>query len=244
MRSFLIILYLVFYFFISLPLYLVALLIRAIKGEKGAHSFAQPFVQWGWRCLLWLAGTKLTVLGKDKIPDEPVLYVSNHRSYFDIVAIYSLVPGLTGFVAKKEMSYVPLISTWMRFMHGVFLDRKDLKEGLKAILEAADNVKNGYSMYIAPEGTRNHEREMIPFHDGSLKIAQRSGCRIVPVACLNTDDIYELHRPWVRSVKAAIIFGDPIDMNELETADRRHISPYVQEKIRQMIEENRHLVEE
>ena len=45
MRSFLIILYLVFYFFISLPLYLVALLIRALKGEKGAHSFAQPFVQ-------------------------------------------------------------------------------------------------------------------------------------------------------------------------------------------------------
>ena len=244
MRSFLIIVFLVLFFLISLPLFPVALVLRWIKGDRAAHAFAQPFVNFGWRCLIWLAGIRLTVLGQEKLIDEPVLYVSNHRSYFDIVVTYPTLRGLTGYVAKKEMGYVPLISTWMRFMHGIFLDRKDLKAGLKSILQAADYVKDGYSIFIAPEGTRNHGREMLPFHYGSLKIAQRSGCKIVPIACLNTGAIYELHRPWVRSVKAAVIYGDPIDMNELPTDQRRHISAYVQEKIRQMIEENRHLVEE
>ena len=245
MRSLLAVLYLIFYFIISLPMYPIAALIKKLRGDKAAHAFAQPFVNRGWKTLLKIAGTKLTVVGRDRIPDdEAVLYVSNHRSYFDIVVTYITVKGLTGYVAKKEMEKVPLISTWMKFMHGLFLDRGDLREGLKTILKASDYVKDGISIFIAPEGTRGHGEAMLPFHDGSFKIAQRSGCRIVPIACLNTDAIYELHRPWIRSVKAAVVYGDPIDMNELSADDRRHISPYVQEKIRLLIEENKCLTEE
>ena len=72
-------------------------------------------IQGAFRVVLFLSGTKLTVIGKENIPDEPVLYVGNHRSFYDIVIGYSLVPNLTGFIAKKEMEKIPLLAQWMKF---------------------------------------------------------------------------------------------------------------------------------
>ncbi|MBR1758067.1 MAG: 1-acyl-sn-glycerol-3-phosphate acyltransferase [Lachnospiraceae bacterium] len=245
MRSLLVILYLILYLIISLPLFLVAFILKKTKGPNAAHAFAQPFVNWGWRCILWLSGSCVTVKGQENIPDGPVLYISNHRSYWDIMVIYTTVRGLTGFIAKKSMGKVPLISYWMRFMHGLFLDRENIKEGLKTILQAIDYVNDDQvSIFIAPEGTRNHEDQLLPFKAGSFKIAQRTGCPIVPVVNINTDGAYELHRPWVRPAKMAVIYGEPIYMDQLEPQNRKHIAEYVQGIIQKMYDENKHLGEE
>mgnify|MGYP000273164870 CR=1 FL=1 len=65
-----------------------------------------------------------------------MLFIGNHRSFFDILLTYSRCPRLTGYVAKKEMEKIPLLSTWMRFVYCLFLDRENPKEGLKTILQA------------------------------------------------------------------------------------------------------------
>ncbi len=243
MRSLLIILFMVLYTVFSLPLWLVAWIVRKTKGDRAAHAFSQPIVNFGWRALLFLAGSKVEVVGKENIPDEPVLFVSNHRSYWDIMVIYISTPHLTGFVSKKQIGKIPMISTWMKFMHAVFLDRKDIRKDLEGILQAIDYVKDGYSMFIAPEGTRGHGDELLPFRDGSFKIAQRSGCKIVPVACIGTDNAYELHRPWVRPAKIALIYGEPVDMKTLDPENRRHIGTYVRNIIQQMYTENKYRIE-
>ena len=61
------------------------------------------------------------------------------------------LPGLTGFVAKKEMLKIPLLRTWMQRVNCLFLDRVDIKEGLKTILEGIEKVKSGVSIWIDPE---------------------------------------------------------------------------------------------
>lgn len=71
----------------------------------------------------------------------------------------------------------------MRYLHCLFLDRKDIKQGLKTILTAIEKIKSGISICIFPEGTRNKnkdELELLPFHEGSFKIASKSGCAIHP----------------------------------------------------------------
>ena len=70
-------------------------------------------IQWVLRVIMLLSGVRLTVLGQENLPakDQPVLYVSNHRSYYDVIIGYTLVHGLTGFVAKKEMKKIPLLSS-------------------------------------------------------------------------------------------------------------------------------------
>ena len=125
-----VILFLIF----SIPILIVEWLLgRSNPDKKNRQSLA--IVQFMFRYLLWLAGVKVTVRGQENIPaDTAVLYVGNHRSYFDILVGYTTVPGLTGFVAKKEMERYLLLRDWMRNVNCLFLDRKDIKAGLKTIL--------------------------------------------------------------------------------------------------------------
>jgi 1-acyl-sn-glycerol-3-phosphate acyltransferase len=188
-----------------------------------------------------LTGSELTVIGRENIPDDkPVLYVGNHTSYFDIVAAYPLVKGPTGFVAKKEMESYLTLADWMRLVNCLFLDRKDIKAGLKTILEAVSYVKKGISIWIFPEGTRNESADntdLMVFHEGSMKIADKSGCPVIPVAITGTRDIFENHIPWIRPSRVTIEFGKPIDLKELPAEDKKRSGAYVRERIIEMLKE-------
>ena len=138
-------------------------------------------VQAVFRFILWISGVKLTVIGEENVPtDVPVLYIGNHRSFFDVPITYPRCPIRTGYIAKKEMEKIPLLSTWMKRLHCLFLDRNDLKQGLKTILTAIEKVKSGISICIFPEGTRNKnedELDMLPFHEAASKLPQRQTVR-------------------------------------------------------------------
>ena len=140
------------------------------NDENRQKEYALQVVKRVLRMVFRLTGSTLTVKGLENIPDMPVLYVGNHRSYFDIVTGYIVVPGQTGFIAKKEMEKIPLLRDWMRNVNCLFLDRKDIKAGLKTILEGIEKVKGGSSIWIFPEGTRCKAKdpaELLPFKEGS-----------------------------------------------------------------------------
>ena len=204
-------------------------------------------VQFIFKCIQWLCGVKLTVLGEENVPkDEAVLYVANHRSMLDIVLTYARCPGLTGYIAKDSVEKVPALRAWMRRLHCLFIKRDDLKQSMKIILSAIDHIKNGISVFIFPEGTRNRERvdsaNVQTFKDGSFKIAQKTGCRIVPVAITGTAEIFENHFPWVKSTKVVIEYGKPIAYKELEPEHQKHIGAYFQEEIHSMLEGHKTLM--
>ena len=191
--------------------------------------------------LLKLAGVTVTVKGAENIPeDTAVLYVGNHRSYFDILTGYTTVPTLLGFVAKKEMEKIPLLRTWMVNANCLFLDRKNIKEGLKTILQGIEKVKNGVSIWIFPEGTRNTNddiTELLPFKEGSLKIAEKSGCPVVPVAIKGTAEVFEKHIPLICPSHVVIEFGEPFIVKELDPENRKFVGAYTREKIAGMLSE-------
>ena len=101
-------------------------------------------VQWAFKVILKITGVDATVIGLENIPDEPVLFIGNHRSFFDILLTYSRCPRLTGYVAKKEMEKIPLLSTWMKYLYCLFLDRSNPKEGLKTILTGIEYIKKEF----------------------------------------------------------------------------------------------------
>lgn len=238
MRTIIIGLFLLFYAIISIPLYFVEFIIGK-KEPRAKVTSSQKIVVLAFRIILWIAGVKKTVIGIDNIPkNEAVLYVSNHRSYFDILIAYTTVPNLTGFVAKKEMEHIPCISRWMRYLNCLFLDRTNLREGMKTILQGIEQIKNGYSVFISPEGTRNHNKEMLPFHEGSFKMAEKSGCPIIPVAISNTDAIFENHFPWVKKAHVIIEYGKPIYIKKLPKENQKFIGVYVQNIIKDMLLQN------
>ena len=235
MRTVLVLLAFVVFFIVTLPVYLILLLIQK-KNRRLCSVIAQKFVAVGFRFIMFFTGTKTVVLGRENVPkDQAVLYVANHRSLFDTPIAYSTVPTLTGFVAKIETKKVPFLSWWMRLVNCVFLDREDLRAGMQMILTCIDNIKAGYSMYIAPEGTRSQGDELLPFKEGSFKPAEKTGCLVIPVAISGTDDLLENHFPWIHKAATVIEYGKPIDPNALSKEERKKMGAYARDVITEML---------
>ena len=115
------------YLILSLP---VLFYLRSLEKKDAAAATLKSLnmVRWILGIVRNLAGITCEVRGLENIPkDRAVLYVGNHRSYFDIVMGYTTVPSPTGFIAKKEMIGIPLLNLWMEQMNCLFLDRANIK---------------------------------------------------------------------------------------------------------------------
>lgn len=224
--------FVVLFLILSIPLLIAEWIIGKYNMDlKNRSSLA--IVNWAFRIVLFLSGTTVIVRGEENVPkDEPVLYIGNHRSYFDIVITYIRVPRPTGYIAKKEMLRWPLLINWMRNLHCLFLDRNDLKQGLKIILTAIDKVKSGISICVFPEGTRNRiNHTFMEFHEGSFKIASKTGCPIIPMTIYNSGDIFEDHLPKIQKTRVILEYGKPIYIKELPREEQKKIGAYTQQLI-------------
>ena len=186
--------------------------------------------------LLKMAGVTVEVRGYENIPqDRPVLYVGNHRSYFDILVGYTTVPGLMGFVAKKEMEKIPCLAHWMRFINCLFLDRKNIKAGLATMNEGTQLLKDGFSIAIFPEGTRSQDEDPHEFKEGSLRPALKAKVPVIPMAISGTADILENNKRFqVKPATVHITFGQPIYPDQLERAEKKHLGATIREEIIEM----------
>ena len=236
-------LFLILFLICSIPLFFIEWIIGKFDRQKKDISSLR-IVQWAFKVIIAMTGVKLDVIGEENIPDEAVLFVGNHRSYFDIVVTYARCKRLTGFVSKKEMEKIPLLSVWMKYLYCLFLDRTNARAGLKTIMTAIEQIKNGISIWIFPEGTRNkgEELSMLDFKDGAFKISTKTGCAIIPVSINNMADIFEAHMPFVRRTHVIIEYGKPIYPNELDAETKKHIGDYVQNIIQETINKNAALV--
>ena len=235
--------FVILFLVLSIPLLFIEWIIGKFNIDmKNKSSLA--IVNWAFRVCLFLAGTSVTVIGEENVPkDVPVLYIGNHRSYFDILITYIRVPRPTGYIAKKEMLRYPLLSNWMKNLHCLFLDRKDIKQGLKTILTAIEKVKSGISICIFPEGTRNRVNDtFMEFHEGSFKIAEKTGCPIIPMSINNSAQIFEDHIPKIKKAHVVLEYGKPIYPAELSKEERKHLGVYTQNIIKETYFKNKELV--
>lgn len=243
MRTVLVFTFLFLFLVLTTPIMLIEWIIGKFSpGLKDRSSL--KIVQWAFRCIIFLCGTKITVIGEENVPkNEPVLYIGNHRSYFDIVITYARVPHLCGYISKMEINRIPLLNIWMRYLHCLFLDRSNIKEGLAVILAAINKVKAGISICVFPEGTRNNTAEdFLPFRGGCLKIAEKGGCAVVPMALNHTEDIFEAHIPWIRKTHIVLEYCKPIYPENLSKEERKKLSDITEKVIKETYYKNQELV--
>ena len=242
-RLVLVALFVTVFLIVSLPIQFVEFIIGKFDPDVKSRS-SLAIVNWAFRVVLFLSGVSVTVLGEENVPkDEAVLYIGNHRSYFDVIMTYVRVPRPTGYMAKVGMLRVPSLSTWMTYLPCIFLDRSNIKAGMQSILDAIEKVRSGISICIFPEGTRNRTEEtLLAFHDGSFKIAEKTGCPVVPMSINNAGAIWEEHLPWIKKAHVVIEYGKPIYVRDLDREQKRHLSATVQDVIRANYEKNKALV--
>ncbi len=231
-RTILALLFIILFLIFTIPVMLFEEIIW--KKHKDFHDRSSlACVLWAFRVVLFICGTKIIVKNKENVPtDTAVLYVGNHRSFFDILISYIQVPRPTGYISKIEVKKVPLLRWWMKHLYCLFLDRNDFKQGLKTVLTGVEQVKSGISMTIFPEGTRNKEEgTLLPFKEGSFKIAEKGNVPIVPITIVNSSSIFEDHFPKVKATTVIIDYGKPIYTKELEKETLKNLGSYVRDII-------------
>ena len=126
----------------------------------------------------------------------------------------------------------------MRRLYCLFMNRDDMKQSLKVILQGAEYIKKGISICIFPEGTRGDSQKIAPFKNGSMKIAERTGCPVIPVAISNSREILYNHMPYVKPAHVIVEYGKPIYPKELSKEDRKALGTMTQHVIQDMLDKN------
>ncbi len=243
-RTIIVLILILFYLLLSVPLMFIFWLLEEFTPK--AKLWYQYIGQVALRTLCFASGIRLTVIGQDKIPtDTAALFVANHQSYFDVIIGYTLMKRQTGFVAKKSLQKIPILSWNMKFMNCLFIDRENMRQGVRTIMQAADMAREGTSIFIFPEGTRNKsgdETNLAPFHDGSFKVAQRGKVPIIPVSFNNTEAVFEKQMPKIKSSKVVVEFGDPVWWDDMDKATQKHVGEHFRGIILDMIRKNQESV--
>jgi len=150
------------------------------------HNYARL---WGWLGLR-LAGVRLTTSGMEHLAgQEAVIYMGNHQSNFDILALFACLPGQFRWIAKEELFRIPLFGYSMKRSGYIPLNRDDRRKALQSMRAAAARIAAGTSVVIFPEGTRSEDGNLLPFKKGGFSLAKEAGVPIVPLAILGSGEI-------------------------------------------------------
>ncbi len=204
---------------------------RVSERDKLANIIILRFA----KLMFYITGSRLRITGRENIPkDEPVLFVSNHLGHMDSLIIQGFIKKPKGFVTIIEYQKQPILSTWMKYMGCVFIDRDNPRQSLLCINEAIDNLNNGQSMVVFPEGRLNDGGKTLEFKKGWLRIALKSGVPIVPITLKNSHRIVSYNGKKVHPSKVECIISAPIETKNIKKVDEWE---FVQ-KIKNIILEN------
>jgi 1-acyl-sn-glycerol-3-phosphate acyltransferase len=194
---------------------------KVVERDACAQAIARKWAQSG----LAINGSSINVVGIENVPRSGgVLFVANHQSNFDIPVMIGHVPRDKGFIAKLELSKVPAFSRWMKYIGCIFIDRKDPRQSLTAINNAAEQLKAGHSIVIFPEGTRSADGTVGPFKAGGLRLAIKAGVPIIPVTISGSKNIMPKGTSIIKSATVKVVIAPPLQPHEFKGMDSNQIS--------------------
>jgi 1-acyl-sn-glycerol-3-phosphate acyltransferase len=201
----------------------IIVFIGSLIGLRQPVSRMMYCIAQGWALMMIkFTGCTMTVTGRDRIPRQGgVCFVSNHGSIFDIVLHLAYDGRPIGFIAKKELAYIPFLNMWIYLLGGFFIDRKNIRRAVGTINKGIDRIKAGGAMIVFPEGRRSRGQGLLPFHPGSLKLATQAGAPIVPVALAGSYDVFE-RRFRLQPGPVRVHFGEPIPTANLPPEGRKN----------------------
>ena len=181
-------------------LVVLSLLVDTKKPSEKFDKFYNAVIAFTLKVALSACNIKVKVEGEEKIPEGRFVLIQNHKAMFDpIVTLAYLWKHEIGFITKPENFHLPVINKFMHKLCCIAIDRESARNAVKSINSAAEYVKNNVcSMAIYPEGTRARDREMLPFHSGSFKIATKSGAPLVITTVDNTNLVHK-NAPFKRT---------------------------------------------
>jgi 1-acyl-sn-glycerol-3-phosphate acyltransferase len=196
-------------------------LVDVARGRLERTSIDER-ARWFGRRVVEVLDIDLVASGAERVPsDRAYVYMSNHQSHLDIPILYATLPSPTiRMLAKAELFQIPLWGRGLRAAEFVEVHRGDHVRAVRSIERAAELIRDGVSIWIAPEGTRSRDGRIGALKKGGFHLARDTQAPIVPVAIRGTIDILPRGARTMQTGKTvAVTIGAPIDAGTRAIAD-------------------------
>jgi 1-acyl-sn-glycerol-3-phosphate acyltransferase len=203
----------------------------------GMKSAAAKLLGWGavlyGKALITWSGSRVEVRGLERFPRnaQRLCVVANHQSLFDIPLLAGYLPVKMGFIAKKELSRIPVLNLWLIALGSVLIDRRRRRSAIEAITRGVERIRAGVPLALFPEGTRSRGVTMGRFKPGSLKLALRAEAVIVPVTIDGTYLMYEGHGK-IRPASITLTVHDPVATENMPEESQKRLADQLEETVR------------
>jgi 1-acyl-sn-glycerol-3-phosphate acyltransferase len=206
--------------------------VEAMFGRVPREKSSRRLSEWAAR-IVRHTGIDLHVHGLEHVdPNGRYVVMSNHQSHYDIFVLFRAYPGVLRMVSKIELSRIPILGGAMTEAEFVFLDRADRRHAHKALRVAAERVRSGINVWIAPEGTQSKDGALLPFKKGGFLLALEAGVPILPVTIEGTRNVLPAKTMHVRhGQRVELTFHAPIDTRAYDHARRDELVARVRDVI-------------
>ena len=168
---------------------------------------------WSARTILWASGVKVEWEGIERLRGRgPRVLVSNHESWFDVMALTANLPWEYRFAIKKELEKIPLWgAAWQACGH-ISVDRQNRQAAIQSMERAREiSGENADTLIVFfPEGTRSPTGALQRFKKGAFVLALQLGVPVIPVAVIGGRQIMAKNRMRIRSGRMRVVVGEPI----------------------------------
>lgn len=215
---------------------LLGCVLRLLGVPSSAIILLLSRVVWG-PLVCAVSGVSVRLHGAEYIRKaQPAIYVANHTSLYDIVALARVFPVALFFVAKIELKKVPFLGQYMMLIGHIFVDRKNKERSLASMQEAATKILQGKNVISFPEGTRSKTGELLLFKRGAFMIAKEGRVPIVPVAIRGAYKVLPSGRFSLRPGRISVQVGKAIEPSEFEGKTVEETAAMAHERVAALLE--------
>lgn len=221
--------------FIRNIFYLPGFAFRLFRYSKNVDRYSESEIYPFLKKIVYRANkggnVKIQASGKENIPEENgFILFPNHQGMYDMLALIDVCDKPLSVVAKKEVQNVPLLKHIFRVVKALFIDREDVRQSMKIIMEVTKEVQKGRNYTIFPEGTRSKNGNVVgEFKGGSFKAATKAKCPIVPVALV--DSFKPFDTKSIKPVTVQVHFLPPLYYEEYKEMNTTEIAEEVRKRI-------------
>lgn len=230
-------LYFIYQWLIAMPLIVVVTALVAILTSILSPLFPNcdfsywPARFWG-RFICYVLFIRVKTVNMDQIDfSRSYVIAANHQSIFDIFAIYGWLPNIFKWIMKAELRRIPLVGHACQSAGHIFIDRTHPIAARKSLERAENQLKNGVSVVIFPEGTRTKTGLMGKFKKGAFLIATDLHLPILPITIKGSYERVIKGSFNFRPGTIEMIFHQPVDVNE-----------YLPDNTQELIEHTRNVI--
>jgi 1-acyl-sn-glycerol-3-phosphate acyltransferase len=197
------------------------------KNGIWQHRIAQA---WARSCVM-ISGTRVTVLGRERLKGEPAVYICNHLSYMDTPVIFSSLPFQFRIVARHDLWKLPFIGWWLNRSGQVAVDVSNPRASIASLIGAVKTLLAAMPLFIFPEGGRTETGDLAQFMNGPAFMAIRAQLPVVPMALIGTHELLPIHAQTIHRVPVTLAIGEQIETRGMTMKQVNELTALLEERV-------------